>query len=461
MEIKIDGQEIDVVDRSIVLELVNPMVGFADVPGAKAYDIKVKDTDLTKRVLGNIQHPLVRADSKLLPTELTRGKVTIEKGVSVVRPSNDGFSLGFTSNYAELFGAAQSKTLREIDFGVLPFGSAEINASLANTYLINGWVLPTVKNAKFYENGNVPGGWTGKVNDFDSGSFTGGEKTPMFFVKYVLKSLADSAGVTFKGVFWESDLMNKLLFYTNQVAAGTIEVRKHLPNLTVGAVLLGLRKAFNMVIRIDAPNRSIRLDFGRDLLKEVPNKNWNDRIKRLRSGTPTWSEGLRLRFSADGNDGFSKDAFYLPYESAPSGKDLGFNVIESVFSSTLMDGAIPWADQAGNTAGQEDKDCSPRLLYWIGGATPAASNSYGGVAFSAIDHAAEYWQEQEVFFKAGFMVDENMVLSSMDIADVSARFRGERAEAPIYYASGVNWLVQSLTVPGEDNGRCKVRLLRI
>ena len=478
MEIKINGKLLDVVDRSMVLELKNPMFGFNEVAGARAYDINIPGTDLVNKIFGKVYHPAVRAINQVYPTELTRGNNTIEKGVSVVRPAfgsaqtsgsdssgraatHGGFTLGFTSNYAELFGVNQNKTLREIDFGTQLFGAVQINASLANTYLINGWVLPTIANAKFYETGNAPGGWAGKVNDFAAGAFTAGVKTPMFFVKYILKALAASAGVTFKGTFWDSAEFSSMLFYSNQAASATIDIRKHLPALTIGQVLLGLRKSKNVVIRIDAPNKTIRMDFGKDLLKEIPKSNWNNKIRRIDSGTPMWSEGLRLRLATDGNDGFNKDAFYLPYETAASGFSLGYNEIESVFCSTLMNAGIPSVDQNGNTTGQEDKDCSPRLLYWIGGATPSASNSYGGVAFGSAALAAAYWVEQEKFFKSGFVATEMVKLSAVDIADISARFRGEKADAPIYHAWGVNWLIESLTVPGVEDEKCKVVMWRV
>ena len=474
MEIKINGKLLDVMDRSMMLELKNPMFGFNEVTGARAYDINISGTELVNKIFGKVYHPAVKAINQVYATELTRGNTTIEKGVSVVRAIgadraenggaaiNGGFTLGFTSNYAELFGANQSKTLREIDFGNVLFGAAQINASLANTYLVNGWVLPTIVNAKFYETGNAPGGWTGKVNDFGGGFFTAGVKTPMFFVKYILKALATTAGVTFKGTFWDSALLNSLLFYTNQaVAAVTIDVRKQLPSLTIAQVLLGLRKAYNVVIRIDAANKSIRMDFGKDLLREIPKTNLNNKIRRIGGGTPMWSEGLRLRLATDSNDGFNKDAFYLPYESAASGFNLGYNEIESVFCSTLMSAGMPAVDQNGNTTGQEDKNCSPRLLYWTGGATPAASNAFGGVEFGSSALAAGYWTEQENFFKSGFVATEMVMLTSVDIADVSARFRGEKADAAIYHAWGVNWLIESLTVPGVDGEKCKVVMWRV
>ena len=460
MEVKINGKLMTSRGGSeFELALKNPMFSYEEVAGSKVYSIKVDDTEENRLAFGNVQSPLVRLGNISYTTEITRGNSTIEKGFSIIKDAKNDFDLAFTSNYAEIFGEYKNISLQEIDFGSLVFGTTEINASLSNTAAVNGWVLPMVRNPSFYESGNVPGGWTGRINDFISGSYTAGVKVPMFFVKNILNRIATLTGVTFSGDFFASTLFDKLLFYNGQSASANIEIRRHLPDMSIAQMLLNIRKSFNVAIRIDASQKKIRLDWSDDLLKQVPVLNWSNRFKRIEKGTPTWSDGIRLKNSIDSGDGLSKNAIFLPYEMGTN-TSLGFSDIESAFSGMMMDAGMPFIEQPGIVANQLDKRFGNRLFYWVGGVSPVASNAFGGVVLSN-EGRSVYFTEQNKLVKSSYKVEELAALSSLDIAQMAAIFKGENANAPIVHVWGNNYLIESIVVPAELNESCKVTMYRI
>jgi hypothetical protein len=444
------------------LNLMSPLGSFADVAGSKVYSIKIEDNTLSRKVFGNVQHPSVRRDAtQLYDVEIVRGNVMLERGYGILRDAKSGFEMSFTANYREVFGALKDKSLQEIEeFGTLAFGTL-----LTNTPDVNGYVMPTIANPKFYENGNAPGGWAGIVNEWSGGAYTAGVKVPMFFVKNILSRLTTLTGVVFSGTFYSSALMEKLLFYNMREAnVGTgIDIRKHLPNMTIGQVLLGIRKTYNVLIRIDSVNNKVRLDWADGMYGAVPTRNWSEKMARIKSGTPTWTNGLRLRSASDGGDGLNKDAFFLPYETTIGldGGDLGYMEIESPFGGLMMYGALPTVEQVGITDVQSDKVFGNRLLYWVGGASPVASNAYDDVVLNNEGRAEAYFVGLEKYQKSSYRVEERVWLSAMDIADMARIFKGVTEDAPVVHVWGNNYLVDSIVVPDGEDQACKVVMYRI
>jgi hypothetical protein len=464
MDIKVDGVVlVGAGNTGYTLNLVSPLGSYADVPGSKVYSIKVEDSPFSRQMFGNVQHPSIRRNAfRLYDIEMVRGNVMLERGYGVLRDAKAGFDLSITANYREVFGAYKDKSLQQIeDFGTLDFGTL-----LTNTPAVNGYVLPTISNPKFYENGNAPGGWNGKVNNWSGGAYTSGVKVPMFFVKNILNRLTALTGVTFSGTFYSSALMDKVLFYNMREAniSTGIDIRKHLPNMTIGQMLLGIRKTFNVLLRIDSVSNKVRMDWADGMYSEVPTRNWSEKMARITKGSPSWSNGLRLRSVSDGGDGMSKDSFFLPFESPlmpGGGTELGYLDIESPFSGLMMDGALPAVEQVGITDVQSDKSFGNRLLYWLGGASPVASNAFAGVVLNNEEKLAAYFSGAEKFYKSSFRVEEKVWLTASDIADMARIFKGEVADAPVVHVWGSNWLVDNIVVPDGEDEACQVVMYRM
>jgi hypothetical protein len=337
------------------------------------------------------------------------------------------------------------------------------DATLSNSWSSGGFVAPSIKNALYYEK-DAPGGWDGVMNEWVGGSYTSAVKVPCFFLKYVLKKVGDLAGVSYHGDFWDSALLEKLLVVNTRAAEGAIDIRKHLPGLTIAAVLTGLRTLYNVALRFDVKAKRIRMDWGGDLLGAVAKVDWSSRFPRFRKGTPVWTDGLDLRSVMDGAEGLNKEEFFWGYQTAVSGSGRN-GAVKAVtpWSGLMMDAGVPVMKQAGVGSFQPDKGFGARLLYWVGGVSPVASNSFGGVVLKWNDAdglAANYWVEEEKFRKDSLVIEEVGALTATDVARMGAIFRGELAEAPVVHIWGVDWVVDKITISAGMKGVAQVKLWR-
>jgi len=462
MEIKIDGYKLDTESGGLdwVLELSNPMMSFDEVKGSRVYDITLPDTPTNRRYLGNVQHPAVRSAPKLIQMELCQGDATVEKGFGIIRDATEGFKISFTANLDEFFGQNQSKSLQELALATIT-APGSWASTLSNTWSSGGYVLPTISSEQYWESGNIPGGFTSLINEFVSSNYTSNVKVPMFFVKYILKAVGDLSGITYAGDWYNSALADKLLAYNSRAVSGNFEVRKHLPAMSIAQLLLGLRQMYNVVLRFNSSSKRCRIDWGDTLIASAPVLDWSSRFPRITAGTPIWSDGIKLTHATDSGDGTSKDAFFLPYVSAGSGLNLGTRDISSPFSGFTQPSSLPTILQPGIATGQLDKSYGNRLLYWVGGSTPAASNSYGGVALNPAGIAPAYWAKYEAFIKSTYKVQLPAALTSLDITKMSSIFRGDDPAAPIVHVWGNNWLIDSISVPSTPGATSTVTMYRL
>lgn len=462
MEVKIEGYKLDteVGGLAWVLEMSNPMMSFDEVKGSKVYEITLPATPTNRRILGNVQHPAVRATPKLYQMEICEGDATVERGFGLIRDASQGFKISFTANLEEFFGQNQSKSLQELPLATLS-APGSWGTTLSNTWSSGGYVLPTISSPQYWESGNVPGGFTSLINEYVSAAYTANVKVPMFFLKYILKAVGDLSGITYAGDFHSSALANALLVYNSLANTGSIEVRKHMPAMSIAQFLLGIRQLYNVVLRFNTTTKKIRMDWGDTLLSSAPTLDWSSRFQRFEVGTPVWTDGLKLTHATDSGDGTSKDAHFLPFISSGTGLNLGTKDIATPFSGFIMNGANPHILQPGIAAGQLDKSFGNRLFYWVGTSGPTASNAFSSVELKPSAVAAAYWPKYEAMLKSTYKVKLPAMLNTLDITKMSAIFKGDDASAPIVHVWGNNWLIESISVPSVHGSPSEVTMWRI
>ncbi|WP_273210532.1 hypothetical protein [Runella zeae] len=456
LDIRIEGEVADLTPgTSFELELLNSMLNI-DVPqGSRAVGITFPFTPHNHALLGFIFHPQSNTVKRNYAADIYIASNLVDSGYLYLRDAVNSYPMDFTSNIKEFFGTYQARLLTDIDLGVINL-PANLNDTLsAGWYNPNGCVFPSVYNPTFYEK-NVPSTFDGYVNKYTSGSYeTTSPKTPMFFLKHILEKVATLAGVTYTGTFWNDVNTAKLLLYNVRAAApaSTIERRIFMPELTIGQLINGLRRTFNLYLRFDIYRRILRMDYAKSVYTSACEIDWSAQAPRIPGGNPVNLPGIELSWTLDTNDQLYKDVFFDPYATEGASGEL--LKVQSPFRPLLMNAGLPYTQQFGITVDQLDKKCVPGLLSWQGvsGGVPLANNQFGSTVMRWNGNEGlkkAFWQEEEAFRMSGFRIESRFGLGAAEIARMSAILRGESEGFPVVHMNGTNYLLERMVIPSEQ-----------
>ncbi|MCP1384429.1 hypothetical protein [Runella salmonicolor] len=454
LDIRIEGEPVDLnVGAAWELQLLNSMLNIDAPKGSRAIGITVPFTPKNTAFLGQIHHPQVGNTKRNFYTDIYLATTLIDMGYMYLKDAVNAYQFDFTSNIAEFFGAYQTRLLSELDLGSIPV--PVYNDTLATLWQsTNGCCFPTIKNPVFYEK-NVPGTYDGFINKYTASSYVStSPKVPCFFMKHILQKVGDLAGVSFAGEFWSDARTAALLLYnTREVGtAPAIERRLFMPEMTIGQLILGLRKTFNLRLSFDVYRRVLRMDYSKNVYNGACTFDLSSKARRPNGGSPFSSAGLELSWTVDSGDQLNKDTFFLPYATAVPVGGGQLQKVQSPFRSLMMDAGLPYTKQFGITADQGEKKFVPGLLYWKGvvGGVPLASNTNGTTVLDW-NHVnglyANFWQEEEAFRQNAYKIQQRMALNTYEVARVSSILRGESDELPIFHHNGTNYLIDELIVP--------------
>lgn len=455
LDIRIQGESVDLSPSTqFDLELYNSMLNIETPQGSRAVGINLPFTPHNHDTFGYIYHPQSLTTKRNYQTDIYIATNLVDSGYAYLRDANGSYPMDFTSHIKEFFGAYQGRLLSDLDLGLV-----NIPATLADTlsdiwYNVNGCVFPTISNAVFYEK-NVPVGFDGLVNKYSSGAYVTSPKTPMFFLKHVLQKVAEMAGVTYAGEFWDDANTAKLLLYnTREATPGvSIERRIYMPEMTIAQLIIGLRKTFNLYLRFDIYRRVLRMDYAKSVYSGQCQIDWSAKAPDFVGGSPATVPGIELSWMLDTGDQMYKDAFFDPYATATA---IGERMkIQSYFRTLKMVSGLPTTLQFGITTNQLDKKCLPGLLSWQGvvSGVPLANNSFGSAVmqWNGTGNLYDtYWKSEEAFRQNGFRVESRVGLNSAQIAQMSAILRGEDSAFPIAHINGTNYLLERIVIPSQN-----------
>lgn len=458
-QVFVNGEAVDLVPGvGFDLEMSNPMFEFSSISGSKAMEIRALASSKKNRLLfGNVGSPMVRkAKTKYYCEQVLNGNV-IDIGYCTIRMTVNEYILDFTSDLSDLFTGVQNELLPTLNFTPLAI-PGNWNTTITNTWSSGGYVLPMIKNEIFYD-ANAPGGWDGVVNKYASSAYVWADKNPMFYLKKIINDVAVMGGVSMSGPWWSSALANALLIYNTRIAdAVNIDTRLYLPELTIGQLLMNIRKLYNVVLWMDGVGKSIKIESESDILNKDVSLDWT-RKTMVKFGTPYIYSGVRLASASLGQmDGLGTDAYYEPYVLGEQTKTFG---IETALTGIQVLSGMPTVKQAGITPTQADKKFAPRLLYYTGNAI--ASDAFGGVKLKWNDNdglANNYWKSGIALRNNAWETSALVDLNAADVAKVSNIFKGKDAAAPMVHIGGVNYIIKKLTVPS-DGALSRLDLVRI
>ncbi|GGM81849.1 hypothetical protein GCM10010967_12020 [Dyadobacter beijingensis] len=446
--IRINGQEV-LTDSKVGVKyaLVNPHLLYDTIPSSTAEIPTFPAVRQNRGVFDYYEEPQAgNYLPELLYQHFHNGELIREGYFLLTEASLDtGYKGAYSDRLGLFFGDYQSKNLREIDFGtvtpVLPL--SPVNSVAGET----AYCYPTILNDFYYGANAAAASYTGRVNDYASGSYKVSPKTPMFFASWVLKRIAAITGVTITGSFFTHPVWSKLiLFNTSEAETATFSVANHLPALSVVEFILELRKVANLKFDFNSVAKTLTIDFWDECLRTPTNADWTGCATIGETKTPEPNTRLQIAMQMDGNDGLTKDkpallADYISPEVA--GNRNGIATVAIKFSTLLTDQAtgLPMCRQEGLTSkyGQDAKPFTPRLLFWAGmsAGMPVASHTLNGITLTPAGLAATVWKETIALRTRMFYLAKKFILNEADLAklDFSKKFHCEGVD---YIVAQVN-----------------------
>ena len=451
IDIRIEGESLDLFpDTAYTLERYSPLFDFETIQGTRVYPFSVPSTPRNRTILGYFYLMQIGYEPRRYRCEKYVFGQLIEQGYAVINQVDEkGFAIYYTQNLGDIFGDRQNVKLSDM----LDLGSEATAASpLANPDLTNAQTrlfYPTIINPNFYGN-TPPSGFGGRMNDYNTGTsqYATNGRVPMVLLKWLLERFGTLASLQFGGAWVNDASMKRLLLY-NQFAldgASTITYANHLPDWTMRDMLMNYRRLFNLYLDFDSWNRTLTIDYGRDVLDSQAIDDWTEFAVPTRTKQPDPASRLDLGFDIDQNDLLMKP---LPtaFDRYVSAGAVGVTaqVIRSGFSTLNTDTGTGLAStlQAGVSGLNKDSNQKsiPKVLFWKGlvGGLPTATNEHGTtrLAWSGTNNLVDgYWKNFETMKATTFSLKQGVFLSPANLARFSFRRK--------VHIRGVNYMVGSL-----------------
>ncbi len=442
LTIKIGGEVVDVTSELVCnLKKQSPMFLRDEVMGDYAEEIILPFTVRNDRILGYYRHPQVLASPTKMYCEQYVNSNRLARGYVLPLEAISDYKLGYTSNLEAVFGNLRTKSLREIDFGTLPIPS-DFDVTLSNTYATGGYVFPSIKNPDFYQ--NMPAGFSGIINECTAGHYTSSTKVPMFFLRYILDQIATKVDYEFS---FDTPEINRFLIYNTLSLdeLNTIYPQNHLPDLPLGVFLLEVAKLTNSALFFDAPNRKLQFRTRKSVYQADCTLDWSKKAKPILGKIPTNISGLELSFSVDSDDATTKvqHPYFDGYLTA--GAEENIFKVQTVWSSLITDGGLPFTLQQGITTGQNDKHFTPRVLLWAGvvDGVPVALPEVSGLGL--------YWNGANGLYNTYYKEEESFLMNTfrtppVDLYLTESDLAGWTPDRKIHI-NGVNYIFEEIVCP--------------
>lgn len=443
----------------VAYNLTNPHLVYDSIPSSQAQIPTFPAVKQNRAVFDYYEEP--QAGSylpELLYQHFHNGDLIREGFFLLTEASEDeGYKGAFSDKLGLFFGEFQNKSLREIDFGLLTspdplpaFGAVLVDEQLAYCY-------PPVVNDFYYGSNGISIDYNGIVNEFNADAYVESPKVPMFFVAWIIKQIAQKAGVKITGSFLtHPDWSSLILYNTKEAENEQLSIAEHLPAMTVVEFLMEIRKVANLKFDFNTVDRVLDINFWEDCLAAPTQRDWTSKATVGEKKTPEINTRIQLSMQLDGNDALVKDrpASFADYLSEETyGNINGIAKVEMKFSTlAINENGVIASKQEGQSSlfGQETKPFSPRLLFWHGlvDDVPTALPSKGSISLSPTALAQTSWKETIALRKRMFYLQKNFIVNEADLAKLDFSKK--------YHCQGVDYLLAmvNVSVPIKGTAEC-------
>lgn len=457
--VKINDTSVDLSpDTAVQLSLPNPYLLYDRIEGPQAKFPSLPFTPNNQKTFGFWQMPMAGGDLREYRCRHYYGGELIQDGYFYLTDAGEsGFQGVFSARLGKFFGDHQNTRLSELNFGsiALPGVLTPVVAEGGQ----NALCFPVIHNPTYYGQNT----YSGYMNEYTLGAYTGAPQVPMVFVHYLIGRIAELTGISIDGSFLTDTAWQQAILYNTRALDGatSVVIANHLPELTVTEFFLELRKLLNLAYTFDTITKRLTMGFWDDSLRLPTQVDWSKKAVKGGNKIPEVNTRLQLSYVLDGGDALMKNrpadvADYLTAET--EGLQNGIAKLPVRFSTLLTEAGLATAQQQGATSlyGQQANTFSPRLLFWNGIVTglPRALPTLNGISLywnGPNGLAATYWAQLEALRKRQFYLKKQFVLTESDLAtlDLSRKV----------HVDGVDYLIAQLEVQLPLSKPCESLLL--
>jgi hypothetical protein len=440
----VNGQAVKLGEGNFTVERYNPLMDWGVVKGGRVLNFLAMRGGANDVVFGFGANRQVRVRKDRMPAKLVDEGGGFQRGFVVVTGvREEGYELVFTESFGDVFGEFGDVKLSDLDLGGVAIPGAWNAAAVAG---VDAFCLPRVRNVGFY--GST--GYSGWMNNYVGGAYSGVPMVPMLFVHKVLELVGAVCGVSFEGSFMDNVDMKRLVVVNvaSLDGAASIVYNRHVPDLTVREFVHGLASFFNLGIFF--PRRGVvALELGDEFFAAGQGRDFSRSVGVLNNKEVTVENRLRLEHVRDNSDGWVKgNVGWEPYLGAEVAGYVGdIKTVSSVWSGIGMNAGLPIMDMEGvsGTNNQTGVGFGARLGFWHGlvGGVPLMSNVWNGLGLLSSPVSGPgvdvFWEKYERFLLRTYMVKARGYLNGYELSLLDAhRTKGANMRM---YVQGNNYMV--------------------
>lgn len=375
LEIRINGQIIDLAPQANVSwERISPYFVYSDIFSDRVEIPSVPLTAKNRAIFKYIDIVNLGSEHPRFTFEKYVNGQLIQEGTAFVSDvDQNGFKINVVQRLNEFFGDHHNQVLTQIDLGAIPLPNPLLPA-LTDSNGDTAAVFPTILNTDFYGDKGSEVSFSGIVNEYKSGAYQPGPKTPMPFVAWILKRIGQVCGVTMTGDFFTDPFCQRLIHYnTRALDQDTVmTVNRHLPDMTPAEYVMELRKLLNLSLDFNTVSKTLSIGFTDNIMAGPTTLDWSDKLVKGSKKLIERNRRLQLSMTLDGSDALMKDKPLIldDYLTPEFAEDLGIAPVKTAFSTLMVDASsvLVTAKQPGATSlfNMLTNKSAPRLLLWHG-----------------------------------------------------------------------------------------------
>lgn len=303
--LKTAGGWLELAEGTISLEINNPFFSADTVPGTLTYPFGVAMTP-TNQVALNFPHVRVEHGEKIAPEPCGFYLEGVLRWFGslvylAVREADQVFEYNFVADAADLATRIEGVSLASLDLGTVALNLVPDAPDYA---------LPCLRNAAFYDEDKVT--YCQVVNYYRNGSYQlspGGKHAPIVpFLRLVplVRRMFGAFDYQVSGPWLDELEVQQLVIYSDRAAedeAGqvlvTFALNRHVPDLPVADVLLGLQKFFGLAYDFHPVRREVRIRSLRDVIADPA---YVDRTGGPAHTTAVTTDGFILEMGLEDDD---------------------------------------------------------------------------------------------------------------------------------------------------------------
>jgi hypothetical protein len=301
------GGELQLPGLDISLEIANPYFDTESIPGITSLPTDLPETRDNLRFLNSPHLFRGVGGPPPVPAHCYLDGVLWQPGQLVFRGRNVAartLRYNFTAGAAALQTEISGRRLPELDLRTVPF-SADFPASTA------WYALAPVRNAAFFGDKNPA--FKGVLNYCGpGGTFAAASASqvyaPLPCLLPVLDAVVATFGYTITGPWRDLPEVQQLVLYSDRaLATGATEVllARHLPDITIGELLIALQNTFCLGVYVDTRRRELRITPLREVASGT-RRDYLDRAGTLTEAGVNETAGFVLRLEPDSTDELDK-----------------------------------------------------------------------------------------------------------------------------------------------------------